>query len=349
MDVICYYRQPVKAPLLRDAVLPLARELRAVGLAVHVERHWLHGPHLRLRIIGADAEAHATAAAEHLRRYLSTHPSVAELDEAALLADAEEAGRAELVPPPYGPLQPDNTVCVEPSDDSRRRALIHDDGVEVREHLLRLGVPALSATADFLGAHGDSAPARLQAALVAMTAHAARFPGVGLVSGYHSYISHLEDFLTNDDPDGRCAEAFQSRWERSSAQVTELVARIAESRTLPWEEQWSDWSAAAWRHVDGRRLAGARLDGGVGRPRDAFSEYHQQMHRADPEGTMRTRPDVVVHRWCTNALYVLLAVCDVRPLERYLAAYFVTRAVPEITGHSWRAEMAAAIASRERV
>jgi hypothetical protein len=349
MDVICYYYQPTKVPLLREAVLPVARDLAGAGMSVHVERHWLYGPHLRLRIDGPDAQAHADAAAERLRQYLIDRPSVHRVDAGALLADAEAAGHAELVPPPYGPLRPDNTVRVEPNDDSRTRALLHDDGVEARTRLLRLGVPALRATVDFLGAHGDSGPARLQVALAAMTAHAAALPTVGVTGGYHSYISHLEDFLVNNDPDGRLAETFADRWEQHADQVTGLVARICEGRLRPWEELWSQWSRVAWRFVDERRRAGAQLTGGGGRRRAVFSEYHQMMHRADPEGTMRVRPDALVYRWCTNVLYLLLAVCDLRPLERYLAAYLVTRAVPELTGHSWRAEMADAIARRERV
>ena len=351
IDVVCYYYEPVKAPLLRDAVLPIARELAAAGVAVHVERHWLHGPHVKLRISGEEAQARAvaTVAAQRLDGYLAAHPSRCEIDEAALLADARAAGYAELVPPPYTPLHPDNTVRVEAADDGRIRALLHDDGVEVRARLLRSALPALSATTDFLGEHGDRASARLHIALAAMAAHASRFPVAGLTGGYHSFVSHLEDFLANDDPDGRLAAAFQSRWEQHADQTSDLVARIADGRMRPWEGRWSAWSAGAWRYVDEQRRGGARLTGGGGRRRAAFSEYHQLMHRVDPEGAMRTRPDALVYRWCTNALYLLLAVCDVRPLERYLAAFLLTRAVPAVTGHSWRAEMVAAAELRERV
>jgi hypothetical protein len=233
---------------------------------------------------------------------------------------------------------------VVPADERPLWTTLGVDGVSVRNRLLRLGVPALEAGCGFLGAHGDRASSRLQVAVAAMTAHAARFPA-GLAAGYHSYLSHLEDFLANDDPDGRLAATFAGHWDRSAGPITALVTRIAEGRLEPWEQRWSRWSEAAWEHVGGRLRAGADLSGGAGRGRARFSEYHRQMHRIDPEGALRTRPDVVVYRWCTNVLYLLLAVCDVRPLERYLAAFLVTRAVSAVTGHDWRAEFTAALAA----
>ncbi|SDY97501.1 Lantibiotic biosynthesis dehydratase C-term [Amycolatopsis xylanica] len=337
MDVICHYHHPVKAPLLREAILPIAEELAGAGLGVHLERHWLHGPHIRIALRDAEAESHAAEAAVRLRKYLSTRPSTADIDTATLLAEAAEAGPVELLEPPYEPIWPDNTVRVEPA---RVLPTLGPDGVGVRTELLRLGVPAVRAACEFLGDHGDSAASRLQIAMVALTAHAARYPA-GLTAGYHSYLSHLEDFLANDDPDGRLAAQFEAQWNRHRAQVLALVERVTDG-----EEAWTAWSGAAWRHVESRLEAGADLSGGAGRRRERFSEYHQLMHQADPEGAMRVRPDILTYRWCTNMLYQLLMLCDLRPLERYLAAYLVTRAVPVLTGHDWRAEMATAIRSR---
>src|SRR5690606_33285613 len=49
MDVVCHFFDPDKAPLLRRHFIPLARALSAEGYAVHLDRHWLHGPHVLLR------------------------------------------------------------------------------------------------------------------------------------------------------------------------------------------------------------------------------------------------------------------------------------------------------------
>ncbi|CAM5243721.1 Putative thiopeptide-lantipeptide biosynthesis related protein OS=Streptomyces glaucescens OX=1907 GN=SGLAU_00740 PE=4 SV=1 [Streptomyces glaucescens] len=109
LDVVLYDYREDKAPLLRHPVLPLARQATADGLTAHVERHWLHGPHVRIRLSGARGRVDAAAgrAAAALRTWAAGHPSGARVAGAELLARAEAAGRAELIAPPYEPLVPD--------------------------------------------------------------------------------------------------------------------------------------------------------------------------------------------------------------------------------------------------
>ncbi|MFD9335284.1 lantibiotic dehydratase C-terminal domain-containing protein [Streptomyces sp. NPDC060028] len=363
-DVVAYHHHPVKAPLLREVMLPLAESCAADGLAAHVERHWLHGPHLRLRLQGppAQVDAAAEAAASRIRGWLRTHPSHGDLTEAELLERAAEAGRAELIAPPYGPIVADNTVRIEPVDRSPVRGLLGDDGAGLRDDLLRAGLGALRAGAGFLGDHGDSAQARLQLAVAALAAHAAAHPG-GLAGGHFSYVSHLEDFLLHDDPDGRLRARFEQHWEQAGDTVTALVGRIAAGGAQGWERAWADFSAGAWQLTQGRYDAGADLHGAPLEYRaraaatgDAaaaerwnqdvrtqYSEFHRLLRRSDPDGAMWSRPDYLVYRSCTNALYRLFAICDIRPLERYLAAHLVVRTVPRLTGCDWRAEIDAVI------
>ncbi|MFJ1864504.1 lantibiotic dehydratase C-terminal domain-containing protein [Streptomyces sp. NPDC088097] len=363
LDVIAYYRDPVKAPLLRGIMLPLAAAGAAAGVAAHLERHWLHGPHLRLRLQGPPERVHdvAESAATRIRDWLRAHPSRDDLTASQLLERAAEAGRAELVPPPYGPIAPDNSVRVEPVDRGSLRELLGESGAVLREDLLRAGLDALRAGADFLGERGDGAPARLRLAVTALAAHAAAHPG-GLAGGHYSYVSHLEDFLVHEDPDGRLRAAFDRQWERSGDATTALVGRIAEGGARDGERAWAAYSARAWRLTRSRHEAGADLHGqpaayrdraaATGDPaatarwdpelRTRYSEFHRLLSRSDPRGTMWSRPDYLIHRACTNALYRLLALCDVRPLERYAAAHLVIRTVPALTGCDWRTEVRAA-------
>ncbi|MGW8783833.1 lantibiotic dehydratase C-terminal domain-containing protein [Streptomyces sp. NPDC055796] len=368
LDVVVHHYEPVKAPLLREAVLPLARRAAADGLTVHVERHWLYGPHLRLRLRGhPDAVAVAagrTAAA--LRAHVAAHPSRAAADGERMLAQAAAAGRAELIPPPYGPLVPDNTVRVEPADPASLNALIGPDGVRLREDLLALGLPALEAGTAFLGERADTSAARVEFVVAALAAHAAAHPE-GLVGSHYSYVSHLEDFLLHEDPDGRVRAAFDRRWEAVGGRISALVGRISAGGAAGWERAWADWSAAAWRTAEERLAQGADFTGvrteyldraaALGDPatverwdrkaRTRYSEFHRLLHRSDPQGAMWSRPDYLVHRACTNGLYRLLTICDVRPVERYLAAHLVVRSVPELTGHRWRARVDEVIAAVE--
>lgn len=124
LDVVAYYHHPVKAPLLREVMLPLAASVSVSadgtdgGIAAHVERHWLHGPHLRLRLQGTDPArvAHtAEAAAARIRARLRAHPSHSDLTEAQLLERAAESGRAELVPRPTGRSTPTTRSGSSPS------------------------------------------------------------------------------------------------------------------------------------------------------------------------------------------------------------------------------------------
>ncbi|MFJ7209201.1 lantibiotic dehydratase C-terminal domain-containing protein [Streptomyces sp. NPDC098789] len=364
LDVIVHYHHPVKAPLLRDVLLPLAASCAADGLAAHVERHWLHGPHLRLRLEGpaARVDAAAAAAASRVRDWLRTHPSHGELTDAQLLEHASAAGRAELIAPPYGPIVPDNTVRLAPVDDAPLRGLLGAAGADLRDDLLRAGLDPLRAGTRFLGDHGDTADARVQLAVVALAAHAGAHPG-GLAGGHYSYVSHLEDFLFHEDPGGGLRERFERHAERAGDAVARLVGRIRDGGARGWERAWTTYSADARQLTQSRFDAGADLHGDPDayraraaatgdaaaalrwnhEERTGFSDFHHLLRRSDPDGRMWNRPDYLVHRAGTNALYRLLAICDVRPLERYLAAHLVIRSVPALTGCDWRTEIGAAV------
>ncbi|MEU0008240.1 hypothetical protein ABZ079_29280 [Streptomyces sp. NPDC006314] len=368
LDVVLYDYREDKAPLLREAVLPLARRAAAEGLTAHVERHWLYGPHVRLRLRGAPDPV--AAAAEHtaaaLRTWAAGHPSAVLVDEEEVLARAAVAGRAELIAPPYGPLVPDGTVRVEPVDQSSVRALIGPDGARLRDDLLGLGLPAIDTGCAFLGEHGDTPAARVQLAVAALAAHATAHPE-GLIGGHYSFVSHLEDFLVYEDQDGRLRAAFERRWEATAPAVTALVGRIVDGGAAGWERAWADWSAEAWRIAQERFAAGADFAGeplayrdraaALGDPtvaerwnqdvRTRYSEFHRRLRRSDPQGAMWSRPDYLIYRACTNALYRLFVICDVRPVERYLAAHLVVRTVPELTGHTWQGRIDEVIAAVE--
>ena len=344
-DVVCYYHHPVKGPLLRDAVLPALAEAERAGATGHVERHWLHGPHLRVRLTGPDEAAELVAA--RLRAHVAEHPSTVDSDPVVLLAQSEQNGIAELVPPPYEPIHPDNTVAVEPTDLTALRELLGSDVlVDLRARCLRLGVPAVRDAV----AVDATRQARVRLAMVAMTAHASRFPA-GLVNGYHSFLSHLEGFLLHSDPDGVLRDRFDGVWERNADQAVATVRGVAEgSVTTPWVA-WTDGTRAVIEEVFDRgelpTAYSAHLGEravAMGEPEairrwhrdhaDRISDYHARLREVDFDHPDYQRP-VTVYRFGTNMLYQLLAVCDVTPVERYLAASLVVRAVQRITGIGW--------------
>jgi hypothetical protein len=337
-DVVCYYRDPVKAPLLRDAVLPAL-----AGTTGHVERHWLHGPHLRIRLTDA-----ADQVATQVREYLAEHPSTVDISDSTLLKEARRGAVAELIAPPYAPIHPDNTVLVEPTDLTAVASLLGSPAlVELRNRTLHLGLPAIR---EAVAVDVDSA-GRVELAITAMTAHAKHFPG-GLVNGYHSFLSHLEDFLHQNDPDGRLRTRFDRIWGRNADQVTEQVERTTDTA-------WATWTTASRLLIEeafdrgdlstdynprhGARAVELGDQAAIRRwnreLRTEFSDYHHALQGVDLDHPLYQRP-VTVYRFGTNMLYQLLAVCDVTPIERYLAASLMSRATQRITGVGWTEHIA---------
>ena len=362
-DVVCYYHDPVKAPLLRDAVLPALDAAQAAFPEVekHLERHWLHGPHIRARLRGTDAQRAATLIADRLREYLPAHPSTVDIPEAQQRAHARTAGVAELLTPPFEPFYPNNSVHVEPSDTSNISALLGSPTlVELREHGLRLGLPAIQESLAALGRAGDGSRDRVRLAVTVMAVYASQYPH-GIRSGYHCFLSHLEDFLLHADPDGRIRARFDAIWAGNVEPVTEAVRRVADGCvTNDLESAWRAWaigmrSATEAVHdrgelpeenpAHGRRayeigdLAAIRRYNAT--ERRLFSDYHTQLATVNVDDPLINR-SFTVYRFGGNVLYQLLMICDVTPVERYLAANLVAHAVQGLLGSTWSEQFAAA-------
>lgn len=362
-DVLCYYHDAIKARLLREAVLPALTAAQAAHPEVrgHLERHWLHGPHIRVRLAGRGAEDAAEVVAERLRGHLSTYPSTVEIPESELRAHAASAGVAELLLPPFEPFHTNNSVRVEPADAARTIELLRSPVIiALRDEGLRLGLPAVREFLAELGEGGDTSQTRVRLTVSAMAVHASRYPN-GLRFGYHSFLSHLEDFLLASDPDGKVRDRFERIWAANIEPVTEVVSRVAEGHpTTEFEAAWQTWTigmrlAAEKRYERGELTGAPNLAYGerayeTGDPaairrynvaeREKFSDYHGQLSTVDMQHPGIERP-FVVYRFGVNVLYQLLMICDVTPMERYLAATMVVNAVQRITGTTWSEQLAA--------
>ncbi|WP_439656863.1 hypothetical protein ACSHWB_31255 [Lentzea sp. HUAS TT2] len=352
-DVVCYYHDPIKAPLLRDGVLPAlaAAEATFPDVTGHVERHWRHGPHVRVVLTGPSSATAALLVATLLRSYLAAHPSTVELSEAEQLAHAESAAVAELLLPPFTPFHPNNSVRIEPTDDTHLRALLTEQHIAVRAEGLRLGIPALR--------HSLSV-SRPTLALTAMAVHASRYPA-GLRYGYHSFVSHVEDFLLASDPDGVLRSKLDSIWTANASAACKLVEQVASGHpTTHLEAAWQTWTIALRLTTQERYDAGQLTsdpnprhgerayevgdEAAIRRynygERTKFSEYHTAMWTVDLSDPAIAR-SMAVYRIGTNVLYQLLAICDVTPMERYAAAHLLSNAAQQVLGTTWADQFAA--------
>jgi hypothetical protein len=351
IDVVCYFYDPVKLPLLRDGVFPALDGIRG-DVRVHLERHWLHGPHLRVRLAGPDEDAVAAGLAERLGDHLRHYPSTVDVTADELLAQAEATGLAELLKPPYPPIFPDNTVRIEQSDTSRVEELVGSAAlVTLRARGLRLGVPAVRASL---------VAERVAVATTALAVHASRYPP-GLGHGYHSYVSHLEDFLLHADQDGKVRARLDGLWERNAEQATTLVERVLNGHpTNRMEAAWQAWTIGSRLDIEDAYDRGdlsaepnprygarayelgdrATIQRYNFAERTEFSEYHTMLWQVDLDDPLIKRP-LAVYRFGTNVLYQLLAICDVTPMQRYLAARLVVGATERITGLTWAERLSA--------
>jgi hypothetical protein len=362
-DVVCYYHDPIKAPLLREAVLPAlaAAERSYPEVRGHVERHWLHGPHVRIRLTGAGADAAAELVAGLLSDHLATCPSTVDIPEPEQRAHADKAGLAELLLPPYEPFRPNNSVHIEPTDDGRINELFNSEAlIALRAHGLRIGLPAVRESLTVLESDGDTSQARVRLAVTAMAVQASLFAN-GMRFGYHSFLSHVEDFLLASDPDGKVRAKFDAIWVSNVEPVTEAVRRVADGRAPDeLESAWRGWAIGmrqAGEEAYDRGELAATITSSYGErayqtgdtatirryniaERTKFSDYHTQLSTVDMEHPLIKRP-FMTYRFGINVLYQLLAICDVTPMERYLGASLVATATQRIFDTTWSEQIAA--------
>jgi hypothetical protein len=79
-----------------------------------------------------------------------------------------------------------------------------------------------------------------------------------------------------------------------------------------------------------------------------YSAYHLALKATDFLRTPGITRYFGPYRFATNVLYLLLALCDVTPLERYLAAYLLSQSVQRSCGTTWQDAMAAHRATDDR-
>jgi hypothetical protein len=381
------YHQNRKTELLRDCALPLAEEIAALpGVELcTVDRQWRFGPHVRIcvRAAGRDVEPAVVArAVPRVEAWLQAHPSREVLDEAAYARLSERLGTVELVPPPYGPLRPDNTVFV--AGYSPREELIGPPAaVEFYE---RLQARALGPIRRLHAAAAGSDTRRLDYVLRVMVLLAASYPS-GVFSGQLSYRSHLEDFLFDHDRAGTLrallARKFAAQEPALVARVRALLDELVEltsvtERRIPYELErlgqkvyrgpdpvlraWSDLFEQAWTDAlpladagalteePGRRQA--RVAAGVNAealakwtvtPDREWSPFHTSLRKLDNREEWVQLLEFSSYRWIVNTFYVLLPLLDVSPRDRYFLQWLVVHAVEAIAGRTWKQHLDAAL------
>ncbi|KIH98113.1 hypothetical protein LP52_15650 [Streptomonospora alba] len=341
---VVYYAND-KDRLLLEGVRPLLRRLAPEVAATSFTRHWRLGPHVRIHVKCAPAAVPALvrpAAEEIVGGFLARHPSCTHLvpedhlDEHRRLAELEEDDR------PLLPWRPDNTIHQAPFE---RRA--HVLGSEEVADLL----------ADFHAATADPAfrmteavaggTPRLGLAFDLMVATAHALSGVGITTGFMSFRSHAEAFLTTHPEAHRLRPSWDAHYRGHAASLCDRVGRVTGalddgSGGVGFTGEWTELMRS-FRRRGRALLAEGRLPsetafapGADGRPPPlaGASPYHRAAYRNPAVMASMTAEWFVLYRLMLNYTYLFMTQLGVTPVERYLLCHLTAHAVEELYGVS---------------
>lgn len=195
-----YYYEPDKDPLILDAVRPLFRRLRPMVEGLHLARHWLRGPHLRLYVKAPPrlwTDVLRPVVDGELADYLAAHPSTAVLDVERELAQHRLLAARERERGPLAPWFPDNSVQHLPHDD-RAHVIRSPRTAELMAEFATEGADVLFDMLDRVRA-GEDDRELLALELLLATSATAQPP---ITRSFASYRSHAEGFIHQcGDPD----------------------------------------------------------------------------------------------------------------------------------------------------
>lgn len=337
---IYYYDDERRDDLILDCVRPLFTSL--APRPSFFLRHWLRGPHLRLRFhTTADDfdRVVGPAVTEVVGGWLAAHPSTVCVDEAKLLAAHERLAKREREPGPLSPLYPDNSIQYLPCD--RRIEVL---GSEAAAALVEdFYVDTTEATFAMLD-HIRTGTSRLNLALDLMWATARAIGSVK--KGYVSYRSHSEvKIMLAADPAGLRA-FFEQQYRNRAAALRERLDQVLGTLDgarddVPFVREWAK-AMTRLRAQAEPLIADGAITLSTRGPGEWFNDevvahsaFHRELaHNPAHLEMMRTSVRFHVFRVLTNCSYLHLTRLGIRPFERSLLGFLVSEAAEERFGVS---------------
>lgn len=342
-SVHLYYYEENKDDLILDCVRPLFQQVSHLTRRVFFVRHWLRGPHLRLRFACPDelflSELKPTLVAS-VKSYIQQHPSRAQLDLELLEPQYSLLARQEKVDGPLLPLYPDNSLQDIP----------YDSRVQV------LGSPLLASIIEdfyvgstrhvFAMLEAIRRGYNLQSLCFDLLVTTAQTFGSHVTRGSISYRSHAEGFLLNCASPEKMRAQFEQKYATQAPTLTrrlrKLLAALQSSSDLfPFTLAWRNFLQAYWRRAEplirsgeldmmpfahnGLPQIGPQFQANLGR-----SAFHSALE-SDQERKRELYQDgwFQTYRLMLNLLYLHLSRLGLRPVERFLLCHLVADTVEQ--------------------
>ncbi|MEU9874039.1 thiopeptide maturation pyridine synthase [Actinomadura sp. NPDC048021] len=328
--------------LLLDAVRPVMAQVRDRVTSAFFVRHWLRGPHVRLNVRATPEVFTAVVrpvAEGMVGEYLRTAPSRTGGPTPRTLAGHRRLAELEAEPGPLLPWHPDNSVREQPYDP-RLSVLGSEEATRLLTDLYDAANDLVFRT---LAGVREAGMSRLGVAydLLIATAHAFAPSGIG--SGFVSFRSHAEAFLTTWPEGHGKRSAWDEHYTRHADALTRRVDTVI-SAAAPGTDTARDWVTVLGRSARrGRELINSGHDFGM-RPRPGGpvpaahgellgrSPFHRALEDSPRWPRIRESAEFLHYRLSLNLLYLHLTRLGVTPMERFMLCHLTANAVEDAVG-----------------
>jgi hypothetical protein len=338
-----HYHEENKDSLILDLVRPLMQSLEPELERVFFVRHWIRGPHLRLRFLGDPVHFERELRPQidaRVAAYLEANPSRSVLDEARLLPMHQRLASTEMESGALTPFYPNNSWHF--GDYDRRTHAMPETVADLIEGFYSETNELVFAMLEHVRGGRDRVNLSLDlmiATLQAVSPH--------IVSRFISYRSHAEVFIVGTEDDAATRERFERQYRLNAAtlrarldQILEGIAQ-AEDR-VPFLMAWT----GVIEHYT--HLIRHRIDSGIialepynadaprsqayvdGEARLRKSSFHAM--QLDDKANMEARsrdPGFNTFRLVVNLQYLHLNRIGLKPFERSLLAYLIANTIEE--------------------
>ncbi|RAQ94250.1 thiopeptide maturation pyridine synthase [Thermogemmatispora tikiterensis] len=340
---VYYYAEQQNDALLLDCIQPLFVQARPITTRLFFVRHWLRGPHLRLRFYCSPTQfavALKPLIESIVGSYLRQHPSSAHLDEEQLKGLYATLARQEKEAGPFFPLYPDNSIQYLPYD---RR--LHVLGSEALASLLEDFYVDTNDLAFAMLAHRRQGHSLLTLCFDLMITVAHR-QGQHIARGFISYRSHAEGFIIASADPARMRTLLEDRYQQQAktlvARLRQLLAALDREQdtfpfTLAWSRLMQRYQERAAQLIAAGQIdlsaAGLETDNGGGplvRGNLAASAFHSALERDQQhKQALYSDPWFQSYRLVLNLLYLHFSRLGLRPIDRFLLCHLAANAVEE--------------------